>query len=59
MSEDEKPLNDAVKDAPPANAAAGTDGEVETAEAAAKEPRDDTAEAAAENTAPSAEEPGL
>lgn len=52
MSEDEKPQNDAVKDASPANEAAETNGEVETAEYAAREPRDDTAE----STAPSAEE---
>ena len=56
MSEDEKPQNDAVKDASPANEAAETNGEVETAEYAAREPGDDTAEAAAESTAPSAEE---
>ena len=62
MSEDEKPQNDAVKDAPPANAAAETsredeaNGEAETAESAAKEPRDDAAEAAAEDSAPTAEE---
>ena len=69
MSEDEKPQNDAVKDAPPANGAAVTsgedeaNGEAETAESAAKEPRNNTAEAeaaaeaaAAEKSAPSAEE---
>ena len=68
MSEDEKPQNDAVKDAPPANDAAETNaaaetsredeanGEAETAESAAKEPRDDAAEAAAEDSAPTAEE---
>lgn len=68
MSEDEKPQNDAVKDAPPANDAAETNaaaetsredeanGEAETAESAAKEPRDDAAEAATEDSAPTAEE---
>ena len=68
MSEDEKPQNDAVKDAPPANDAAETNaaaetsredeanGEAETAESAAKEPRDDAAEVAAEDSAPTAEE---
>ena len=68
MSEDEKPQNDAVKDAPPANDAAETNaaaetsredeanGEAETAESAAKEPHDDAAEAATEDSAPTAEE---